>query len=237
MSVENYIIGGYFLVEGTSLPEYSEKSILPKTIWSLSECICNHHPPCSTMSWVKPNEQQNEVAYQKALELDDFEYIELSKSLDNAFNDKEYGWSNMFIDPVYARDFADKYLSKIDKIKLFMIATSEKYADLFLEEDEPKGNMGANGVYLCLKEKNRPQISWKPIGYDVLGSDGCGSFHSFLCNSVETELHNKFNVSFNELGLLESFSDAEKSTEDMNSRDDVEPVLWTPWAVYELEKS
>ncbi|MFC4323205.1 hypothetical protein [Litchfieldia salsa] len=39
-----YISGGYYIISPLTRAEYMDKTILPETIISVSDCLCDFHP-------------------------------------------------------------------------------------------------------------------------------------------------------------------------------------------------
>ena len=231
--MEEYYIGGYYLVEGTEIKAYMDAALLPNKIWSISDCICDLHPDLAALSWSSCS-KQNRREYQKKLNLTKKEFSDLQKEVDDLFSTNKIGWLEMFIDRDAAIHFAQKYLSDISDLKLFMIATTAEDKDYFLEEEKPKGNQGEVGVYRCLKQELTVKGQDRLRGFEVLGYE-LGGFHSFVCNSLEKDFSEKLKIKLNANGLIDSYADAERAA-DYASEPDVgaEPALWMPWAIYEI---
>ncbi|MGC4068432.1 MAG: hypothetical protein QM784_28055 [Polyangiaceae bacterium] len=73
-----------------------------------------------------------------------------------------------------------------------------------------------------------------PLGFEVLGANWGGSFHTFSCNSLEQQFSENIGIAFNQDGLIDTYEDALKASEYTN-RDDVgaEPVAWYPFRLDE----
>ncbi len=231
--MEEYYIGGYYLVEGTGIKNCMDSTLLPNKIWSISDCICALHPDLSALSWACCLEER-EHEYQKKLNLTKEGFTALQREVDELFNANKLGWLQTFIDRDAAIHYARKYLGDIPDLKLLMIATTREAKDFFLKEEEPKDNQGEVGVYLCLKQgltvKNQDNLK----GFEILGYEH-GGFHSFLCNSLEKDFFEKLNIRLNENGLIESHAEGEKAVKYASDPNvGAEPVLWMPWAVYEI---
>ncbi|MEZ5015461.1 MAG: hypothetical protein R2800_00260 [Flavipsychrobacter sp.] len=230
--MEEFYIGGYYLVEGTSLHDYMNSSVLPNKIWSVSNCICNIHPNLSALSWSSCSDEDR-LAYKQKLSLTKEEFQLLQEETDNLFNDKKVGWVEMFTDREASISFAKKHLTNIENIKLLMIATSAEYRNRFLQQ--AKTEEANTGVHHCLQKGNMVENNDNFKGFDILGFE-LGSFHSFICNSLETEFTTKLYITLNENGLINSYTDAQKANDYMlDPYYTKEHILWMPWAVYELQ--
>lgn len=229
----NHYLGGYFIVEQATRAEFMSDKLLPKSIYTPSECICDLHPNSYCLSWVrKGNEELKE--YQKKLNLSDEIFNSLCKDCEKYFNENKYGWENMFLDLNCLLYFKDKYFKNIPNLKILTISTTEKYKKEFLEEEVPLKNHSVTGVYSILQEECIVDIKKGFLGYEILGFE-YGSFHSFICNSLETDLNTKLDIELNQYGKIDDYETACKGTEYVNNPEiGAEPVLWQPWAINEI---
>lgn len=72
-------------------------------------------------------------------------------------------------------------------------------------------------------------------GYEILGSEIGGGFHSFVCHGFETVYPRLFGLTLNAHGLIATYPEAVEAAASTN-RDSTgaEPGLWLPWLVFEL---
>jgi hypothetical protein len=72
-------------------------------------------------------------------------------------------------------------------------------------------------------------------GYEVLGSEAGGSFHTFACHGLEADYVEKLGLSLNSNGLISDYNDAVRASDYTNlDSTGTEPVPWFPWLVFEL---
>jgi hypothetical protein len=227
----NYYSGGYYLVKGCETQEPMNKEILPAMIFSISSCVCKIYPDIWALSWVKNSEEEIEKV-KTDLNLDNSGFFELQRYADLLFNSNKFGWPNVFFDINTPGEFYHKYMKDIPHIKLLGIGLSEEYVNKFLEKEKPLHGHGKPGVYENLSCHKYMETS-KELGFEILGYDS-GSFHSFICNRLETDYRDRLNIRLNENGLIESYDDAAHAAE-YTMKDDVgaEPALWMPWVIYE----
>jgi hypothetical protein len=77
-------------------------------------------------------------------------------------------------------------------------------------------------------------VSASARGYEILGAEVGGSFHSFLCNYLEVPYQQQLQVRFNDYGLIADYADAVRAAEFTNlPTTGAEPVPWYPWVVIE----
>ncbi len=229
-------VGGYYLVEMTPIRGGMNHDILPKNILSLSDCICNLHPLEFCLSWISSSKNDKEK-YAKKLGINLEKFHELQVKTDNDFNANKYGFSEVFSDLECAKEYYNQYFNNIPNLKLVAIATTEKHRNLFIESSESMNIADDfHGIYKTFKNKNKNIIdpTMKFLGHDILGFE-YGSFHSYLCSSLENDFSEKLDIKFNPVGLIDELALAEKASDYANNPENhVEPALWQPWAVYEI---
>ena len=120
-------------------------------------------------------------------------------------------------------------------LKLIEIGLSCEFLAVFMEETpDYRGRSQINSNNRTVFEQRRKMDLTKNFrGFDVLGFE-FGGFHSFICNSLETDFHVKLGLSLNSNGLFDKYSDAMKAADYAQDPEvGAEPVLWLPWAVLE----
>lgn len=70
---------------------------------------------------------------------------------------------------------------------------------LFNSEDSSFQEIGLSNN---LKNRIVENENDKTIGYDLIGIEESGDFHSFHCHDLATELTEKFGIEINEFGLI-----------------------------------
>ena len=230
----DFFVGGYFLVQVASSADWiKNKILLPAKFWTVSTCICEIYPDTWIFSWTsKSTKSAND--YQEILKLDDEGFKSVQAWADEMFRKDELGWPNVFLNLEAARQFYVQYLRHLPDIKLLSIALSESYSMEFIEENKPQPGMGEGGVYIKLQQRQLLDNSAITRGFEVLGDEWGGQFHSFICNSLETDYAERLNISLNQNGLIDSYEDAVRAANYTNL-DEVgsEPALWQPWLISE----
>jgi hypothetical protein len=229
----DFIIGGYFLVQAVQSADWMNKSFLPARFWTVSKCICEIIPDTWVFSWASKSTTST-VDYQDILKLDEEGFKSLQAWADEKFRKDELGWPNLFLNLETAKQFYVQYLRHLPDIKLLSIALPDSYWHEFIEENRPEPGMGEGGVYTKLQQRELLQGSVISRGFEILGDEWGGQFHSFVCNSLETAYAEQLNISLNQNGLIDSYEDAVKATNYTNL-DEVgsEPALWQPWLISE----
>jgi hypothetical protein len=233
-----YYLGGYYLVEGIARPEQFS-SFLPDTLWSLSNCMCHIYPNAWALPWVNTSADDLEEMRLR-LSLTQAEFVGMQAGVDTAFNEERFGWPHVWLDLASARDFHNRYLSAILQVKLLAIALAETHLENALHDTAPWPGEGEWGVHqmlsrrLMLSQADTEQPVGQPRGFEVLGADHGGGFHSFLCNYLEKPYRETLGLSFNEHGLLTNKAEAGRAADFTNlETTGAEPVPWYPWLVVE----
>lgn len=220
---------GFYLIEETERAEYMSKEIVPQKLISLSSCICEKFPDY----WAYQGDKNA---------IKDAERISLKYGIDKEImtklaeeiyqkSEKSIGWPNVFYDKETAIEFYRKFFTKIPNVKLIEVGIEEKYSQKLTKEAQNDGF----GLIKKLIKKSEILKNGKILGYDAVGYE-YGFSCSFLCNELEKDYKEKFNIMLNEMGLFGNYEEAETAVE-YNLRDDVgaEPILWLPWIVIEHE--
>jgi hypothetical protein len=124
-----------------------------------------------------------------------------------------------------ARTFAVEFDLPCGELALLGIGLPSSHLAAFLEDESPWG------VSEVLQQRVPMAAGGQRLGYEVLGLDGDGTFHSWICNSLEGDAATELEVRPNENGFLETLADAERVARWANDGERGEPVFWEPWLV------
>jgi len=223
---------GFYLVEGALRYEWQNERIIPPTLFSMSDCICDKFP----QYW---SYQESNVAIEKAMMVAEKYNIDwiLLENLEKEIkkeDDKNFGFPNLFFNKNTAKAYYNKYFNKIKIIKLLEPGIELEY----LQEIKLTAGNDNWGPIMKIKENTGVDQSGKIIGFDVVGYF-CGWSDSFLCNRLEEDYKNKFGFELNEFGLFDDYDKAKiAATYNMSGEAKTEDILWIPWIIYEhsLEK-
>ncbi len=203
-----YRMIGYYICERIKIPCFLKRE--GKMI-SVSECFGGIHPKLDTCffqnSYVSEEERN---AYKRRWNLEDEKAGDFIRET-GALLGSRLACDGRFSSLSDARRFYDSFFAKGDCI-LVSVSAEEKYFKFLC------GEMQENGCELtgCADENAL-------LGYDILGWD-TGSFHTFLCNSLQEMLPAAV---FNGYGLLEnSYDEVLAFAEAVQGYG--EPVEWVP---------
>jgi hypothetical protein len=226
----DHYLAGYYLVK-QSLDEFSILDRPAARVWTPSECICNLFPPTSSLTWTQASAEEQE-SLKNSLGLSAKEYSSYQNEVDQLHDSQKIIWPNVFVSLEDAKVFFQNYLSHMSDVKLMEIAIPASYFENAKSSSAPRMvNEGESGLHFMLKKKLKFDGSkGTPMGYEVLGLEKGGHFHSLLCNHLQTEYSRDLGVQLNSLGLIDDLKDAQRAAEFTN-RDGTgaEPVDWYPF--------
>ncbi|WP_251135502.1 hypothetical protein [Exiguobacterium sp. s192] len=234
----NYISAGYFLVMPTPRKDYMDEKIVPETVLSVSSCLCKQYPDTSIL-WGNSEVKKARYMDQLGLSLNTVQLFE--QWIEEHRNTGDVLFPQVFSSLHSAQDFLNRFLIQHPGIRIISIGLPERYKSDFLEDIElfSSKNPEPYGVEKMLLQHHPPEKDGaKKVGYEVLGFDS-GSFHSYLCNGLESDFRQHFNFSPNRYGLIDSIEEADRYSDYCNelSEEETESVLWLPWAIFEHKRS
>lgn len=227
-----WIQAGFFIISSGNAP-VRENRLLPERILTVSTCIVDSYPDAWALPWVETAPDQLR-SIQEKIALDNTVFENLRNWVKTTMDNGRFGWPNVFFSVHTAQEFYLRFLGALLDIRIIGLSLSKDVASDFLCEERPQEGCGAIGVWTMVNRGLARIRSGSPLGFDVLGMEFGGGFHTFTCNSLEQDFHDKLGITFNKDGLIDDYSKAIVAAEYTN-RDDVgaEPVIWYPFRVDE----
>jgi len=224
--------GGYFLTMAVDRPEYVTAELLPSRLLSLSDCICDFIPNVWAVEWASVEAEQR-VAEALKFNVPSSALPDIVNWTTERMNTGALGWPCVFFSTRDARDFARRFLNVIPDLKLLGIALHTDLVDEFLSEEKPGPSQGEPGIYTAISSRKPLEPGGSELGWEVLCYE-YGGFHSWLCNSLESDVAKKCGIKPGAAGFIASANDALAAAEYCG-REDVgaEPGFWAPWLVME----
>ena len=162
----------------------------------------------------------------KNLGIDNSTYEKMQYWIKEEF-EKNFDFPNIFNNYESAFEFCQNFLYNQHDLKIIGIALPRIHRDSFLEEQDDLRYRIFKNINNFLPLDSNSTI----LGYEILGFDA-GVFHSYICNGLEDEYYEKYNLVLNENGFIsteeEAFILSKYTNEEIK---DTEPVLWLPWAI------
>jgi hypothetical protein len=221
-----FYLGGYYLIHPKPIAFGSQVS---KIVYTCSNCINAHLLDHWSYSFTTNNDSNIEHI-KSAYGLNSDDVFSIRDWADAAVGDKRVGWINLFKDLDTIREYRQKFFSHLSGTNIISIYFDENEADDLLEQFKPmEENFGELGLYenLIKKIPEVESIAETLIGFDVIGVELDGGFHSFHCHDLSADLGGRFSLEINEHGLLAAIENSKAVVEFMNDPENgFEPVPW-----------
>lgn len=242
MDLDDYICTGYFITHYNNRPDYNDPTLLPPKILSLSPCLANFFPDSWCYDWVQMDENQR---YEKAniFGIDQENLEKTIHSLTNRFN-KTFGYSNVCFSLTIAQNLVNEFI--FTKSDLTILGASiprsmKKQFCSFMTPPPPEKGfapIGHSGLLEMVIKNEPPRMGTKILGFELLNFDHYIPACSWLCNSLEQKLKNKFNIKPNHNGFIDNIDDAFRACELISNKElKAEPGLWQPMLITQYSLS
>lgn len=218
-----FFLGGYYLIKMRPM------RLGRNPVFTCSTCINDGFLDSWSYSWTtRNNDSIGEI--RDAFQLDDQKIQSIRTWVDHAFDDKRIGWPDLFYDLETAQEYGNSFFSHITDKQIVSVYFSEQEAAALLSEFKPqKEGLGASGLFDALQKKASESLSGNEtfIGFDIIGIEAGGDFHSFWCHDMAKDLTERFHLTLNQYGLFEDIPDWKAVTDYMNAEETgCEPVPW-----------
>ncbi|WP_162428762.1 hypothetical protein [Pontibacter pudoricolor] len=222
-----YYLGAYYFIK---LHKANYGSIKDTKIYTCSTCINDSYFDSWSITWSAINNSDSLKEAKKDFNLTDSQITDIQTWADQKFEEKKIGWINTFSDYHVLSEYKSKFFSNAQDYLFLSINFPETEKNDLLEEFSIKEKgIGSIGLWDNLN-RNIPEVtdeSEVEIGFDLIGIELGGDFHTFHCHDLASELIQKFNIEINQYGLIASEDNWEQMVEYMNDEENgFEPVPW-----------
>ena len=210
--------------------------LLPETIVTATDCIVDLVPNTWSIEWTHDTQAaRQEEAAKFGLKTSEIEAFTAWST--SALESGELGWPGVFLSVDVALRVKRDFLSRATSLVVIGIALPHELVSTFLDETRVEAGQGEPGVVAAVRGGKVPSARGRLLGYDVLGWD-FGGFHSYVCNGLETEFADLFEIKPNRWGFFDRLGDARRCADHCNlETTGAEPALWMPWRVTLYEGS
>ncbi len=221
---KKYYLGGYYL---TKLRPKNYGTETGNLIFTCSECINDHLLDIWSYSWTTDNNKELDEI-KRNYQFSDNQIHEIRNWVDNKYNDNKIGFLNVFTDLETVFEYKSKFFSHLNDIKIFALYFDQDERADILEEFKPQSEKnGELGIRVTLLKDLKEQDNEEFLGYDYIGIESGGSFHSFHCHDIGKELSNKFNLTINDFNLFDNDTNSKQVLNYLNDEENgYEPVPW-----------
>lgn len=220
--MEPYYLGGYYLMKPKPIDFGADKE---KIALTCSGCINTLVFDYWCMTSGGPDEQE-----QLLLGLNKEKITSIKNWTNEKYINGTIKYGNTFPDLQTAKTFKKLFFSELNDVNIYAIYLSETDTNRSIENfaTEPN-NQGDCGLRHNLEKRIEENIneSEEFVGYDFIGIEGDGGFHSFYCHDINNDLISRFSLKINRYGLFDKIEDATAIKAYLNNpAAPVEPVPW-----------
>ncbi|WP_343702903.1 hypothetical protein [Chitinophaga sp.] len=221
---KKFYLGGYYL---TKLQTQKSGSGANRLVYTCSECINDNLVDTWAYSWIIDNDKQVQDAKEN-FQLSDIQVNSIRTWVDSKHKEKKLGWVNVFADLQTALEYRNKFFTHLNEIKVMALYFDETERRGILEEFKPQSeNMEKIGLGVTLLNSVMEDKNEVFLGFDYIGIETDGSFHTFHCHDIGKELSDKFQLTLNDFGLFDSDDKSEQVLDYLNDeKNGCEPVPW-----------
>ncbi len=228
--MSNYF-GGYYLLR---LKKFDYGKLKGKEVCTCSDCTNISLINSWSFSWATTG-QQELADIERDFEINSHTIQQIRIWADQKLEQKKIGWINVFSDLETVNEYKNKFFSHLSDTKIFSLYFPDSEAKDIIEKFKPTENDRTLGIWDNLAKRISETDDEEEItlGYDLIGIEGSGDFHSFNCHDIADELVEKFDATINKYGLIDDPMDWTKLTDFMN--DEANGHEPTPWYVCKVK--
>ena len=235
VDLNDFVSAGYFLARLSEREPWMSAELLPERILSACDCICSFFPDAWTMDWSSsPAERSKGVS---AFQIPADRIADVVSWADGSFQ-KAFGWPRVLYSLADARAAQALLGPAVDGVTLFALGLPTDLVGAFLAAAEPPPQkegyapVGVTGYFRCVSRRERLADGGEPIGFELLSTWMGLLTHSWLCNGLEKQLHEKVGLIPNEYGFIANLDSARDGARRINAGElKGEPEEWFPWLV------
>lgn len=203
-------------------------------LYTCSTCINDSYMDAWSLSWTECGKKVD-AETKSNFNIDEIKIIDIQKWADQKFEEEKIGWVCTFTDLKtlieYKNLFFPEDQAEILSINFLETETTELLS-LFNSEELSFQEIGLSNNLKNRIIENENDIT---IGYDLIGIEESGDFHSFHCHDLSRELIEKFGIEINEYGLINENEQWQQMVTFMNDENNgFEPA---PWFYVKVKKS
>ncbi|MEM6265252.1 MAG: hypothetical protein AAGI38_22310, partial [Bacteroidota bacterium] len=147
---------------------------------------------------------------------------------DKKLESNKIGWQNTFYTLEELQEYKQAYFKNRDDLVALGLSFPETEMEDLVTEFKPKiENGGEIGIRYALRQRKPENSEGIFIGYDIIGVELSGTFHTIHCHDLQDELTERFGLEFHENGLVKSCENWKEVTDFCNDESNgLEPVPW-----------
>ncbi|GIK62894.1 MAG: hypothetical protein BroJett018_06880 [Chloroflexota bacterium] len=230
--LDDYVSAGYYITKQITRTDWHSTELLSDRFLSVSHCIADIAP---IVYWANSQKDFDTFGIELTPELQEW--------CSDQF-DKTIGFPDVIYHLQTARDFIARFIPQKDDLFLLGAGLHKDFIEPFLLV-EPTLRMGVQdegqrGLAHIIGQRS-PLPEGEILGYEVVCSDFGDINHSWLCNGLEKDGWERFQIRPNQHGFIETYAEAKTLTEFIMTDPAIygEPGFYMPLLIikYPLEQT
>ena len=219
--MKDYVSGGYYVVKTIPRPK-DLSDLLPKTLLTMSKCFSPPIRDLVQLQWDEYEDASVSIG-EEAIEfgIPENRIPDLVRWAKGQHNTSYF----VFTEVGPPLELLDRFITD-SSVRVVGIGLHASLLESFKSQQSKDVNNGL-GLVELVDEKRPLAENGVPLGYEPLGFEGT-CFHSWLCHYAPDEVHKRFGIRPNRLGLIDNFEDARQVNEYLLETG-AEPAIWEPW--------
>lgn len=219
----DYYKAGYYLIKTRPIGfgNFKDKEVL-----TCSSCINDTLLDTFSRPWtIHKNEKEDAI---KDFDID-YKTIESIHTWTNQMDtENKIGYPDLFNSIDSAREYRDRFFQHLNDVKILGVYLPIAEKDDLIKHFEPQGEkMGEIGLRCNLRKQEIDNDKENVLGFDLIGIEIGGDFHSFHCHDLYGDLKRDLEIELNDYGLINNDTKWKELVDYMNDEDKgFEPVPW-----------
>jgi len=226
-----YYLGTYQLIRLKPLDfgKFKGQKVLTGT-----KCI-NESYDAWSLSWTEDG-KSDLSDLESTFNITKFQIKEIQEWSDVKFNEKHLGWVGTFNDIDTIREYKNKFFEMETDFEVIGIYFPESSIQDFINEFTPKTKGAEIGILNTINTfTSELEDVEEFVGYDLIGVEFSGDYHSFHCYAGSDGLVQKFGLTLNGYGLINEFENKQDVLEYVNNTDE-SGFPFVPWYLVKVKK-
>lgn len=229
------ISGGFYITRPFRRPQViSSVQLLPEVLVSLSSCFADILPDAWAISWASCSDVERVSAMSK-LGIPLERLPSLLHFMTGAMDHGELGWPCTWRSLAAARRAKAEFMHDIPDSVIVELGIPEDLTDELTSAIAPNPSEGETGIYSQLVAHTRITECGHPLGWEVLGAEIGGTYHSWLCNALHEGAAKQLALTPDAFGLLPTEQQARRLLDLIDQGIGAEPVPWFPGFLQRLD--
>lgn len=203
-------------------------------LYTCSTCINDSFLDSWSLSWSSSSGKEIDDETISNFKLTKDKIQQIQHWSDQKFEENKIGWIHTFSDLETLNEYKKTFFSEFESETLSINFPETEVKELEIAFNRENLDLGEIGISKNLKRRIEENNSKETIGYDLIGMEDGGDFHSFHCHDLTKELIQKFGIKINEFGLIEENDTWQEMVSYMN--DEENGFETAPWFYVKVNK-